>query len=40
VLQMTTALRPIVGPTQESFLPKEKVFFLTHWFKCLEMNAR
>ena len=40
VLQMTTALRPIVGPTQETFLPKEKVFFLTHWFKCLEASAR
>lgn len=40
VLQMTTALRPIVGPTQETFLPKEKVFFLTHWFKCLDAAAR
>jgi hypothetical protein len=40
VLQMTTALRPIVGPTQETFLPKEKVFFLTHWFKCMEAGAR
>jgi hypothetical protein len=40
VLQMTTALRPIVGPTQETFLHKEKVFFLTHWFKCMEAGAR
>jgi hypothetical protein len=29
-VQMTTALRPIVG-TSTDFLPKEKKFFLTHW---------
>jgi hypothetical protein len=40
VLQMTTALRPIVGPTQETFFPKEKVFFLTHWFKCMDAGVR
>jgi hypothetical protein len=40
VLQMTTALRPLVGPAQENFLPKEKVFFVTHWLKCMETNAR
>jgi len=31
VLQMSTALRPLVG-TSEDMLPKEKKFFLTHWF--------
>mgnify|MGYP000846978301 FL=1 len=40
VLQMTTALRPIVGPTEESFLPTKKVFFISHWFNCLENAAR
>jgi hypothetical protein len=34
VLQMTTALRPLVG-TSNSFLPTEKVFFMSHWAKCL-----
>ena len=29
-LQMTTALRPILG-SSEHWLPKEKKFFLTHW---------
>lgn len=29
-LQMSTALRPILG-RGESFLPQEKKFFLTHW---------
>lgn len=36
VLQMTTALRPIIGPTEATFLPTQKVFFLTHWFNCLD----
>jgi hypothetical protein len=35
VLQMTTALRPLVG-TADTFLPKEKIFFLSHWAKCLQ----
>jgi hypothetical protein len=35
VVQMTTALRPIVG-TADTFLPKEKKFFLTHWGDCLK----
>lgn len=30
-LQMTTALRPIVG-TASHYLPSEKKFFLEHWF--------
>jgi len=34
VLQMTTALRPLVG-TADTFLPKEKIFFVNHWVKCL-----
>jgi hypothetical protein len=33
-LQMTTALRPIVG-TSADFLPVEKKFFVTHWLECL-----
>jgi hypothetical protein len=30
VLQMTTALRPILG-TSASFFPEKKKFFVTHW---------
>lgn len=33
-LQMTTALRPLLG-TSDSFFPKEKKFFLTHWSQTL-----
>jgi hypothetical protein len=33
-LQMTAALRPLVGKSDE-FLPKEKKFFLSHWADCL-----
>lgn len=33
--QMTTALRPILG-TADTFLPKEKQFFVAHWGNCLE----
>ena len=39
VLQMTTALRPLVG-TAESFLPKEKRFFLAHWGECLKAEPQ
>lgn len=35
VLQMTTALRPLVG-TAEDLLPKEKKFFITHWLDCIK----
>jgi hypothetical protein len=38
VVQMTTALRPIVG-TADTFLPKEKKFFLTYWGECLKGAA-
>jgi hypothetical protein len=36
-LQMTTALRPILGKS-ETFLPTEKKFFLGHWFDTLSGN--
>jgi hypothetical protein len=36
-IQMTTALRPILG-TAETFLPKEKKFFLAHWSDCLKSS--
>ena len=34
-LQMTTALRPILG-TSKTFLPTEKKFFMAHWGDCLK----
>jgi hypothetical protein len=37
VLQMTTALRPIVG-TSDTLLPTEKKFFLSHWADCLKAD--
>jgi hypothetical protein len=37
-LQMTSALRPIVG-TSESLLPQEKKFFLAHWSDVLRQPA-
>jgi len=36
VLQMTTALRPIVGKA-DTFLPTEKKFFVNHWGDCLKL---
>lgn len=30
-LQMSTSLRPLIGPAEETFLPTEKRFFLEHW---------
>jgi len=33
-LQMTTALRPILGKS-DTFFPKEKQFFLGHWGNCV-----
>ncbi len=35
ILQMVTALRPIVG-TADTFFPKQKKFFLTHWTDTLK----
>ena len=34
-LQMSTALRPIVGEAS-TFLPTEKKFFLSHWGDCMD----
>jgi hypothetical protein len=39
VLQMTTALRPIVG-TAKTFLPQEKKFFLSYWGECLRSPGK
>ena len=38
VVQMTTALRPLIG-TAETLMPTEKKFFLTHWADCLRGGA-
>ena len=38
VVQMTTALRPIVG-TSDTFFPKEKKFFLSYWADCLRLGS-
>jgi hypothetical protein len=37
-LQMTTALRPILGPA-DTFFPAEKKFFVGHWLDCLKTPA-
>ncbi len=37
-LQMMTALRPLVG-TSEDLLPQEKKFFLEHWMDCISGKA-
>ena len=37
-VQMTTALRPIIG-TAETVLPAEKQFFVSHWGDCLKAPA-
>lgn len=36
-LQMMTALRPILG-TSDELLPKEKKFFIEHWGDCMDMK--
>jgi hypothetical protein len=36
-VQMTTALRPILG-TADTFFPTEKEFFLAHWGDCLNSH--
>ena len=38
-LQMSTALRPIIGRS-DTFLPTEKRFFMNHWFDCVENASR
>jgi hypothetical protein len=38
-LQMTTALRPIVG-TSDTLLPTEKKFFAAHWFNVLDQAGK
>jgi hypothetical protein len=35
-LQMTTALRPLLGPAGQNLLPTEKKFFLAHWMDSLD----
>ena len=37
-LQMSTALRPILGNSQD-LLPKEKKFFLTHWLENIDSGT-
>jgi hypothetical protein len=37
VVQMTTALRPIVGHS-DTFFPKDKKFFLSYWAECLGLD--
>lgn len=39
VLQMSTALRPIIG-TSDSYLPTDKRFFLGHWLQSVEEGSR
>lgn len=39
MLQMSTALRPLVGKS-DSLLPDEKKFFLSHWVDCMDGKAR
>jgi hypothetical protein len=36
-LQMTTALRPIIGKS-DTFLPTEKQFFVAHWSDCMGLG--
>jgi hypothetical protein len=35
VLQMSTALRPLIGRA-DTFLPTEKKFFIAHWGDCMK----
>jgi hypothetical protein len=35
MIQMTTALRPIIG-TANTFLPDQKQFFISHWSDCIK----
>lgn len=38
-LQLSTSLRPLVGPADSSLLPEEKRFFLEHWMKSLKVDG-
>jgi hypothetical protein len=38
VVQMTTALRPIIGKA-DTFFPTQKKFFLTHWGDCMSIPS-
>jgi len=38
VLQMSTALRPLLGRA-ETFMPTEKKFFIAHWRECFGTDA-
>lgn len=38
-LQMTSALRPIIGQS-DTFLPKEKKFFVAHWFETIDKHSK
>ena len=38
-LQMSTALRPLLG-TSQNLLPQEKKFFLTHWIENLDPSTK
>ena len=38
-LQMTTALRPIIG-TADEFITHEKRFFLSHWVKTMDQDIK
>ena len=37
-LQMTTALRPVIGKS-DNFLPTEKKFFIAHWGDCMKLGS-
>jgi len=37
MLQMTTAVRPLIGRA-DTFLPVEKKFFLNHWLDCVKQG--
>lgn len=39
MLQMATALRPIVGEAEPAFLQSEKKFFVSHWMECVQMGS-
>ena len=38
VMQMTAALRPLIGDS-DTLLAKDKKFFLTYWFECMNENV-